>query len=591
MSVATLRHQMSCPSDFMRVGTVIPLEVSTSEGPAAHHTVVGDSFLRSGRPIKTRFVEKSQKVPRTPKTPAKTPGMPKTYTSGDQTFMMPPCSLEGVHSSQLGHGRISIKSAFSGATLFITGASGYVGSVVLEQLLRFCPDVAQIYLLIRGKRGNSGEQRLDALLARPLFHLHRKSGEFPSEVRRKLVVVNGDLGLPGLGLSPEDRSALIRDTQYIVHSAASISFVDHIHRLIAHNYVATRNMAQLASEMRQIKSFLHVSTAYVNCHLGRDVHVEERQYPFTVNGRPVSHADIIAELAALAPEAAERRAKEYLQQSGHVNTYTFTKMLTELAIAEFNNTAFPVAIVRPSIVGAIAKHPYPGYFGNSAGPTAYFLAFGSGIATMTCHRPHNIFDLVPCDVVGSVILATSAASVQNSWDRSRPLIVHAASSTSYPISHYSIYKENVYPYWSANPAKFRFNFGGYQRYDASGPMSFYQQEGSAVFKVRQWLGGIKFWIVCGIIRALGYPALAKKVWAGWQAWQTYNTPKLDFQLFFCSVNAKALARLLVADELKQMPLQWEAEKDDSQKYFQTHLEYMQTYFFGGKEVKLAKGYT
>ena len=70
---------------------------------------------------------------------------------------------------------------------------------------------------------------------------------------------------------------------------------------------ATRNMAQLASEMKQIKSFLHVSTAYVNCHLGRNVHVEERQYPFTVNGRPVSHADIIAELAALAPEAAERR--------------------------------------------------------------------------------------------------------------------------------------------------------------------------------------------------------------------------------------------------------------------------------------------
>ncbi len=51
------------------------------------------------------------------------------------------------------------------------------------------------------------------------------------------MVVNGDLGLPGLGLSPEDRSALIRDTQYIVHSAASISFVDHIHRLIAHNYI------------------------------------------------------------------------------------------------------------------------------------------------------------------------------------------------------------------------------------------------------------------------------------------------------------------------------------------------------------------
>lgn len=30
MSVATLRHQMSCPSDFMRIGAAIPLEVSTS---------------------------------------------------------------------------------------------------------------------------------------------------------------------------------------------------------------------------------------------------------------------------------------------------------------------------------------------------------------------------------------------------------------------------------------------------------------------------------------------------------------------------------------------------------------------------------
>lgn len=70
---------------------------------------------------------------------------------------------------------------------------------------------------------------------------------------------------------------------------------------------ATRNMAQLASEMRQIKSFLHVSTAYVNCHLGRNVHVEERQYPFSVDGRPVAHADIIAELAALPADDAERR--------------------------------------------------------------------------------------------------------------------------------------------------------------------------------------------------------------------------------------------------------------------------------------------
>ena len=57
-----------------------------------------------------------------------------------------------------------------------------MGSVVLEQLLRFAPDVARIYMLIRGKRGSSGEQRLDNLLQRDLFCKLRNGDEFPEEV-------------------------------------------------------------------------------------------------------------------------------------------------------------------------------------------------------------------------------------------------------------------------------------------------------------------------------------------------------------------------------------------------------------------------
>lgn len=37
------------------------------------------------------------------------------------------------------------------------GATGFVGSVVLEQLLRVCPSVKRIYVLIRSKRGQSGD--------------------------------------------------------------------------------------------------------------------------------------------------------------------------------------------------------------------------------------------------------------------------------------------------------------------------------------------------------------------------------------------------------------------------------------------------
>ena len=75
---------------------------------------------------------------------------------------------------------------------------------------------------------------------------------------------------------------------------------------------ATRNMGELAAEMGQLRTFLHVSTAYVNCFLGRGVHVEERQYALRgLDGQCLVHADVAAELAALSPEAAERRVRAF----------------------------------------------------------------------------------------------------------------------------------------------------------------------------------------------------------------------------------------------------------------------------------------
>ena len=66
-------------------------------------------------------------------------------------------------------------------------------------------------------------------------------------------------------------------------------------------------MAALAADMKQLRSFLHVSTAYVNCFLGRQKHVEERQYELMHNGKPMCHAAVIEELQSLAPDQAEKR--------------------------------------------------------------------------------------------------------------------------------------------------------------------------------------------------------------------------------------------------------------------------------------------
>ena len=53
---------------------------------------------------------------------------------------------------------------------------------------------------------------------------------------------------------------------------------------------------------------------------------------------------------------------------------------------------------------------------------------------------------------------------QNKWaDRSRPLVVHACSSTTYPYSHFNIYRQSVYAFYEQNPCKLRFTLGPYVR--------------------------------------------------------------------------------------------------------------------------------
>lgn len=64
------------------------------------------------------------------------------------------------------------------------GASGYLGSLLVEQLLR-TTDVGKIYVLIRGKRGQTAKERLRKLLQSGLFHLVRENITLLKKVSRQ----------------------------------------------------------------------------------------------------------------------------------------------------------------------------------------------------------------------------------------------------------------------------------------------------------------------------------------------------------------------------------------------------------------------
>lgn len=48
---------------------------------------------------------------------------------------------------------VSIADFYGGKNILITGATGFMGKVLVEKLLRDCRDVKSIYVLVRMKRG------------------------------------------------------------------------------------------------------------------------------------------------------------------------------------------------------------------------------------------------------------------------------------------------------------------------------------------------------------------------------------------------------------------------------------------------------
>lgn len=57
--------------------------------------------------------------------------------------------------------RPSIPAWFAGKRVLVTGATGFMGKVLVEKLLRDCPQIERMYLLVRRKKGVEPAQRRD----------------------------------------------------------------------------------------------------------------------------------------------------------------------------------------------------------------------------------------------------------------------------------------------------------------------------------------------------------------------------------------------------------------------------------------------
>ncbi|EFN65806.1 Fatty acyl-CoA reductase 1, partial [Camponotus floridanus] len=63
----------------------------------------------------------------------------------------------------------SIATFYVGHSIFLTGATGFLGKVYIEKILRSCPDVCirEIFVLMRSKKGLNITERLGKILNLP----------------------------------------------------------------------------------------------------------------------------------------------------------------------------------------------------------------------------------------------------------------------------------------------------------------------------------------------------------------------------------------------------------------------------------------
>ncbi|XP_064215670.1 fatty acyl-CoA reductase 1 [Tribolium castaneum] len=114
---------------------------------------------------------------------------------------------------------------------------------------------------MRPKRGMNIEQRLKELLKNTVFNRIREKNP---DAFDKVKAVAGDVSAPNLGLSDGDKEKLVEHCNIVFHSAATVKFNEDLKNAAPLNTLGTKQVLELCREMKNLKSFVHVSTAYSN---------------------------------------------------------------------------------------------------------------------------------------------------------------------------------------------------------------------------------------------------------------------------------------------------------------------------------------
>lgn len=375
---------------------------------------------------------------------------------------------------------------YAGTHIVLSGTTGFLGKVVLAMLLDRYPSIGRIYPLIRPGASDKSRERFDKTVATSpaMEPLRRKYGDdYLDFLHSKVTPIDGNITRGETCGIPDDTLAMLEreGVDLIINSAGLVDFDPPIDHALAINATGAQNVVALAR--RFDAAVVHVSTCFVagirsGQVLESEPIIDTVPPGFEARGEVFDHKQEIALVSNLASQVRARaedpllvaqwheEAREKLTAEGRdpdnpttmragvtrqkkiwlaeelkrvgmerarfwgwTNTYTFTKALGEMVIADAVRQGLRATIVRPSIVESALEFPMPGWNEGFTTTAPLILMVRRGIL----HFPYAedlILDVIPCDMVSSVIVGAGAAAIEGS----ARLVYQAASGDRNPLT-------------------------------------------------------------------------------------------------------------------------------------------------------------
>jgi phosphoserine phosphatase/nucleoside-diphosphate-sugar epimerase len=365
-----------------------------------------------------------------------------------------------------------IADALDGRRILVTGSTGFLGTALVERLLRSAPG-CELVLLVRSGRRSSAAQRVQReVLRNDCFdRLREQLGEeFEAECARRLTVLAGDVSTDGLGLDEAGRAALA-SVDVVIHSAAAVAFDSPLDSAVEVNLLGPTRIAEALQAVGSTAHLVAVSTCYVaGNRRGRAPELPLFDQPFSpevdwrdeVAAARRTRADLEAasrtpsQLAAfhkgarrelgaagtpLLSTKAERLRSVWVADRlveagrarasslGWPDAYAYTKALGEKALLEIHGDV-PVTIVRPSIIESALTEPKPGWIRGFRMAEPVIISYARGLLKQFPGIPEGVVDVIPVDLVVGAVIDAAARGPEP-----EPVIVQVASGEANPLKY------------------------------------------------------------------------------------------------------------------------------------------------------------